>query len=135
MVTPEILIEDIFGFENPLTEIGDKKNYEYNSWRRYIFNKPIVEYGVYILYHGGEIVYIGYSKQLHVRIKSHCTCKKIEWDTFEKYILGEKLLSKFIEEFLIEYYKPTHNQISKQGRFIHETFPMKGSEGPLILSV
>ena len=121
MVHPETLIEDIFGIENPLVEFCNKKEYEDNSWRRYVMNKPIIEFGVYILYDGGEIVYIGYSKQLHKRIRGQCTNKKIEWDLFEKYIIGNKLMSKFIEEFLIEYYKPIHNQMSRQGKYIHTT--------------
>lgn len=116
---PETILEDIFGMENTLVEFGGKKEYEDSCSRRYMFYKPEYEYGVYILYDGGEVVYIGYSKHLYKRIKSQCTNKKIEWDVYEKYIIGEKLMSKFIEEFLIEYYKPKHNRMSRQGRYIH----------------
>lgn len=121
MVHPETLIGDIFEIDNSLIEFGDKKIYEDNCWRNYILNKPQIEFGVYILYDGGEIVYIGYSKQLYKRIRSQCTNKKIEWDIYEKYLIGDKLMSKFIEEFLIEYYKPKHNQMSRQGRYIHNS--------------
>jgi|LakMenEpi03Aug12_release.lakeMendotaPanAssembly.Ray.scaffolds.fasta_scaffold1033720_1 hypothetical protein len=119
MVHPRELIADIFGIDDSLFEVGDRLEYEENAWRRYMFNKPMDEIGVYVLYKGDKIVYIGFSKQLHIRIRSHCYNKKIQWDIFEKYLIGCALMSRFIEENLIIYYKPTYNNISRPNHFIH----------------
>jgi len=119
MVRPGELIADIFGIDDSLFEVGDRLEYEENAWRRYTFSKPMDEIGVYVLYKGEKIVYIGFSKQLHIRIRSHCYSKKIQWDIFEKYLIGCALMSRFIEENLIIYYKPTYNNISRPNHFIH----------------
>lgn len=119
-VTPKMFIEDIFAIDNLIVEgEGRKEYYDYSAFR-YTFYKPVLDIGVYVLYHEDRIVYIGYSKQLYKRVRSHCTSKKILWDRFEKYVIGCELMSRFIEENLIVYYKPMYNQISKSGNFIHE---------------
>jgi ABC-type uncharacterized transport system substrate-binding protein len=72
------------------------------------------EKGVYFLYDKSKLVYIGFSLNLHSRIKQHSCKSSIKlWDNAiyykSKFVNKKELL--FIEKELIEFFKPSYNCI------------------------
>lgn len=57
--------------------------------------------GVYWLILGNEIVYIGYSKNLISRLKSHSNSKSKNWDSARCVVIDDSSLSKSIEFALL----------------------------------
>jgi len=53
--------------------------------------------GVYLLYSGDDLVYIGRSSNLLKRVKSHISRKKFHWDTVRSVVVPNKRLSIDIE--------------------------------------
>jgi predicted GIY-YIG superfamily endonuclease len=70
------------------------------------------EKGVYFLYDKCKLVYIGYSLNLHSRIKQHSCKSAIKvWDTaiYYRYKFANKKELLLIEKELIEFFKPSYN--------------------------
>jgi excinuclease UvrABC nuclease subunit len=61
---------------------------------------------VYFLLDGDEIVYVGNSKHLHSRVKTHLTNKSFD---AVKYIVTDPFFGAKIERLLIAYFKPKYN--------------------------
>ncbi len=87
-----------------------------------VLNKKNHGSGIYVLYHGGEIYYIGLSKNnLRRRLSRHALKDKHigQWDSFSFYQIRRPKHVKDVESLLLRIFKPTGNSIS--GRF-HKKF-------------
>ena len=74
--------------------------------------------GIYVLYKGDKIYYIGLSKRsLRSRLRKHATrdSHKGKWDNFSFYQIGKKKYIKDVESILLRIYRPKGNKIS--GKF------------------
>lgn len=65
--------------------------------------------GIYFLYRGNELVYIGKSKNIHARIASHLVEKLKEFDAYKILPIGGNIALDPIEQELIRKHKPIYN--------------------------
>ena len=74
--------------------------------------------GIYILYKGDDVYYIGLSKRsLRGRIRKHATKDrhKGKWDKFSFYQIGKTKYIKDVESLLLRVFRPKGNRVV--GRF------------------
>ena len=74
--------------------------------------------GIYILYKGDNVYYIGLSKRsLRGRIRKHATKDrhKGKWDKFSFYQIGKTKYIKDVESLLLRVFRPKGNRVA--GRF------------------
>lgn len=97
-----------------------KKHLEFancNSYKEVLGSKQRGR-GIYILYKGNEVYYIGLSKRsLRGRIRKHATKDrhKGKWDKFSFYQIGKTKYIKDIESLLLRVFQPKGNRVV--GRF------------------
>jgi len=71
--------------------------------------------GIYVLYKGKKIYYIGKAIKLKQRIKQHFTDKhKNKWDHFSLYVVSDKKFIPQLERVLISMIKPSGNNLFYQ---------------------
>lgn len=97
-----------------------KKHLEHSSWVSYseALGKRQRGMGIYILYSGDDVYYIGKSTtSLKRRIRKHATTDRHQghWDTFSFYQITRKKYIKDIESLLLRIYRPEGNRVG--GRF------------------
>lgn len=88
-----------------------------NAYKEALGNKQRGQ-GIYVLYKGDNIYYIGKSKRsLRGRIRKHCKKDrhKGKWDKFSFYQIGRTKYIDDLERILLRIFKPEGNKIS--GRF------------------
>lgn len=71
--------------------------------------------GVYFLYQGAELTYVGESGNIFKRIATHVKDARIEFDTFEFYFERKRDVRKNLEQVLIGYFNPRFNRVGLQG--------------------
>jgi len=97
-----------------------KKHHEsvdYNSYREALGSKQRGK-GIYVLYKGDNVYYIGLSKRsLRGRIRKHATRDrhKGKWDKFSFYQIGKTKYIKDVESLLLRVFRPKGNRVA--GRF------------------
>lgn len=97
-----------------------KKHLEFvdcNSYREALGSKQRGK-GIYILYKGDNVYYIGLSKRsLRGRIRKHATKDrhKGKWDKFSFYQIGKTKYIKDVESLLLRVFRPEGNRVA--GRF------------------
>ncbi len=97
-----------------------KKHLEFvdcNSYREALGSKQRGK-GIYILYKGDNVYYIGLSKRsLRGRIRKHSTKDRHEgkWDKFSFYQIGKTKYIKDVESLLLRVFRPKGNLVA--GRF------------------
>ena len=74
------------------------------------FFDPEIKEGVYFLYEGDNLVYIGRSSNLIKRIKSHISRNRFHWDKVKSVVTPDKRLSVDIEHALLMNF-PTPNNV------------------------
>jgi hypothetical protein len=96
-------IKNFTGWDKSNVYIFNKENIDDNFFYIRLKNYRQEKYcGVYWLYDGEEIVYIGYSTNLITRIKSHiCMSSNKKWDKVKCVNIGDKRLSKALEFSLL----------------------------------
>jgi hypothetical protein len=97
-----------------------KKHLEHENWRSYreALGKRARGRGIYVLYKGDEVYYIGLSKSsLRSRLRRHATRDrhKGKWDNFSFFQIGKTKYIKDTESLLLKIFKPRGNRIL--GRF------------------
>jgi hypothetical protein len=97
-----------------------KKYLEHRDWKDYpkALGKNKRGRGIYILYKGKEVYYIGLSKSsLRSRLRRHATRDrhKGNWDNFSFYQIGRTKYIKDIESLLLRVNNPPGNRV--KGRF------------------
>ena len=97
-----------------------KKHLELVNWKSYkdALGSKQRGRGIYILYKGDEVYYIGLSKRsLRGRIKRHAFLDrhKGKWDRFSFYQIGRKRYIKDVEALLLRVIRPKGNKVV--GRF------------------
>ena len=97
-----------------------KKHLEHEDWKSYreALGKKGRGRGIYVLYKGEEVYYIGLSKSsLRSRIRGHATRDrhKGKWDNFSFFQIGRTKYIKDTESLLLKIYKPRGNKV--HGRF------------------
>jgi len=78
--------------------------------------------GLYFLYKDHELVYIGVSKNVYVRILEHSFENKKEFDSVKTLIATDSInhtMTELIEVFLIHNLKPTYNKMIVQSKFTY----------------
>ena len=74
------------------------------------FFDPEIKEGVYFLYEGDNLVYIGRSSNLIKRIKSHISRNRFHWDKVKSVVTPDKRLSVDIEHAILMNF-PTPNNV------------------------
>ncbi len=97
-----------------------KKHLEHKDWKSYkeALGTKQRGRGIYILYNGDEVYYIGLSKRsLRGRLRRHATKDrhKGKWDTFSFYQIGKTRYIKDVESLLLRVFRPKGNTVI--GRF------------------
>ena len=97
-----------------------KKHLELADWKSYkeALGSKKKGHGIYVLYKGDEIYYVGLSKRsLRGRLKSHALRDrhKGKWDKFSFYQIGRTKYIKDIESLLLRVIKPKGNKVT--GKF------------------
>ena len=97
-----------------------KKHLELVDWRSYkqALGRKQKGRGIYVLYKGDRIYYIGLSKRsLRGRIRRHALIDrhKGKWDRFSFYQIGRKRYIKDVEALLLRIIRPKGNRVV--GRF------------------
>lgn len=69
---------------------------------------PIVS-GIYFLFDGDEVVYIGKSTNIHNRLNSHEHDRQKKWDSFT-FLEVEGIFSGALESIFIGSYRPRYNK-------------------------
>jgi hypothetical protein len=97
-----------------------KKHLEHVNWKAYkeALGKRQRGRGIYVLYKGDDIYYIGSSKSsLRSRLRRHVTRDrhKGKWDNFSFYQIGRTKYIKDTESLLLKIFRPKGNRII--GRF------------------
>lgn len=73
-------------------------------------------YGVYALYKGGKLYYVGLAKNLKSRVQQHLKDRhKGKWDTFSLYLIRRQEHLKELETLVIHIAAPTGNTLA--GKF------------------
>ena len=70
------------------------------------------ETGVYHLFYNGLLIYIGFSRNIQKRLKSHHFDKRMTFDAVLWFVDEDKSLREWLdfERNLIEYWKPSMNK-------------------------
>ena len=97
-----------------------KKHLELVSWKSYkqALGSKQRGRGIYVLYKGSRIYYIGLSKRsLRGRLRRHAFLDrhKGKWDKFSFYQIGKTKYIKDVESLLLRVFRPKGNRIV--GRF------------------
>lgn len=97
-----------------------KKFIEHQKWYNYnlALNKKNKGTGIYVLYKGNKIYYIGLSKSSsRARLSSHANEDKHKgkWNNYSFYQIGRTKYIKDIESLLLRIFRPSGNKIS--GKF------------------
>ena len=97
-----------------------KRYLERRKWKDYVFALGSKKRGrgIYVLYKGDKIYYIGLSKRsLRSRLRKHALedRHKGKWNSFSFYQIGRTKYIKDIESLLLRICRPSGNSIS--GRF------------------
>ena len=97
-----------------------KKFLEHRDWNEYrtALGKRDRGTGIYALYRGDELYYVGRSKSsLRSRLRGHATKGKHKgkWDNFSFYQIGRTKYIKDIESLLLKIHRPLGNRMG--GKF------------------
>lgn len=97
-----------------------KKFLEHRKWKdyKYALGTNNRGRGIYVLYNGNKIYYVGLSKRsLRGRLRRHATRDKHKgkWNTFSFYQIGRTRYIKDIESLFLRIFNPPGNKIS--GKF------------------
>lgn len=66
--------------------------------------------GVYFLFNGGKVVYVGTTQTLIARIKEHLLTSNIYFDAIDFIAMEDRHERIAVEEYFIDRYKPKHNK-------------------------
>jgi hypothetical protein len=109
-----------------------KKHLEHEDWHSFrdALGKKQRGRGIYVLYKGSDIYYIGLSKSsLRSRLRRHATRDrhKGKWDNFSFFQIGKTKYIKDTESLLLKIFKPEGNRVL--GRF-KKNYDLGRKKGP-----
>ena len=85
------------------------------EYEKVLINKIGDKGGIYVLYKGKNIYYIGKATKLKQRIKQHFNDKhKDQWDAFSLYVVSDNKFIPELERILIALIKPSGNSLFYQ---------------------
>jgi len=76
--------------------------------------------GIYALYRGNRLVYVGLASSLYRRVKGYLKSKRLKWDNFSIFIIKRLRYLKDLETAVVRIAKPEANRI--EGRVPHHNF-------------
>ncbi len=82
-----------------------------NNLKKY--KKPKIIPGVYTLFKKDEIVYIGQSWDISIRVIYYASdkCKNImDWDSYSYITINDRKERLLVEKYLIQEYNPSYNK-------------------------
>lgn len=76
--------------------------------------------GIYALYRGSRLVYVGLASSIYGRVKGYLKSKRLKWDNFSIFIIKRLRYLRDLETAVVRIAKPEANRI--EGRVPHHNF-------------
>lgn len=94
------------------------------EYLREVKNHAKDKHGIYALYNGNKIYYVGLARSLSVRLKQHLQDRhEGHWDTFSLYITSDKTFLRELESLILRIFRPKGNKAN--GR-LKSAYDLKG---------